>query len=836
MADGLPDPFVRAIFEDRDGNLWIGTEESGLSRLTGGRISTLSEREGLTQNHVRTIFEDAEGNLWVGTNGGLNRLSDGKFSNLTTQEGLSHDFVRAILEDDDGTIWIGTDGGGLNAVRNRRIEVYTTDDGLSSNSVRSLCQARDRVLWVGTRSGLNRFDGVSFTSFTTRDGLSDDNIRAILEDRSGDLWVATEAGGVNRLRGGEIEVFTVEQGLVGNRPRALFEDSAGRLWIGTYSGMSRWDGQRFVNFSSADGMSYDIVFAFLEDPRGDLFIGTDGGLNLLRDDRFITYDMSVGLWDDTIFQLLRDDQDYLWMSSNHGLSRVALDELYAYAEGRVERVRVRGFNRSDGMRSNQCNGVSQPAGCKTGAGELWFPTVKGAVRVDPATLEINRQPPAVLIEEVVVDGRTIDPAREWRLAAGRKKKLEVQYTALSFVAPERVRFRYRLIGLDPAWIEAGTRRTAFFTNVTPGQYRFQVVACNSDGVWNEEGASWGFVVQTPLWQTVWAYLLYLLGLAVVIVAVVRWRLRALASRNLLLQRMVAERTAELEQKRAEVEDKNRSLAEKVEELEVSEQRALEAKRRALEANRAKSVFLANMSHELRTPLNSILGFASILRRKLDSADHSKAERFVNNIVASGEHLLALINDLLDLAKIEEGRMQLLVEGYDLRAVSVAVENLMRGVAADREITIEISIPEQLPRLRGDAGKVKQILFNLLSNAVKFSPHGSTVTVNAAHLAPPASGIDGEAVRIDVIDRGIGIAVEDQETIFEPFHQADGSASREYEGTGLGLALVRRLLEMHGGRIELQSEPGVGSTFSAILPVVARVDRAAASAAGAASEA
>jgi len=814
----LPDPFVRAICEDRHGNLWVGTEDSGLSRIARGQVSTLGEAQGLTQNHVRAIFEDAEGSLWVGTNGGLVQLSDGKVTTYTTEEGLSHDFARAVLEDRQGALWIGTDGGGLNRFANGRFTSFAVGDGLSSNSVRSLHQARNGDLWIGTRDGLDRYDGRSFTRYSTAQGLSSNLIRATLEDRHGDIWIATENSGLNRLRNGQVEVFTTAHGLPSNRPRALYEDRHGDLWIGTYAGACRLRDGTFSTYTTADGLANDIVFAFHEDASGNLWIGTDGGLSLLRDGSFHSFDVAAGLYASTVFQILEDDLGFLWMSSNKGISRVARDELLAVADGRLEQVTARAFNRSDGMKANQCNGVSQPAGCTTASGALWFPTVKGVVRVDPANIAINQQPPAVLVQQVLVDGQPLDPGQMSELAAG-ERNLELHYTALSFVATERIRFRYLLEGFDAAWTDAGTRRTAYYTNIPPGTYRFRVTACNGDGVWSSSGASWAFVVPTPPHRTWWALCLYAAAGVALVLAAVRLRVRALARQNLLLEAKVGQRTAELERSKSEVEQANRILADKIRQLELSEQRSHVSERRAQEANRAKSEFLSTMSHELRTPLNSIIGFASVLFKRLADHPDERTRRFLGNILSSGEHLLHLINDLLDLAKIEAGRMELYLETFDLNAVLTSVDNVMRGVAAERVIAIELVVGGDVPPITGDAVKLKQIMFNLLSNAIKFSPPGASVTVRGERVAAERSPLGVDSVRIDVVDRGIGIREQDRELIFEEFRQADTGAARHYEGSGLGLTLVRRLLDLLGGSVSVESALGKGSTFTVHIPVI-----------------
>ena len=283
--------------------------------------------------------------------------------------------------------------------------------------------------------------------------------------------------------------------------------------------------------------------------------------------------------------------------------------------------------------------------------------------------------------------------------------------------------------------------------------------------------------------------------------------------------------ADLRDKRLQIaaldEEKGGQLAELQEltaELDRRGGELAEANRRSLEANRAKSQFLANMSHELRTPLNSIIGFSEILSEKLAGRIEPRFEKFLGNILNSGRHLLSLINDILDLSKIEAGRMELTFEPISLADVVHGVASVMHGVAARRNIRIDVEVAPDLPPLVADSPRVKQVLYNLVSNAVKFSHDGDTVKVRASALAPGESPLGVPAVALEVDDHGIGIRREDQQLIFEEFRQVDGGTTRNMGGTGLGLALVKRFVAMHGGRVEVESEPGRGSRFRVLLPV------------------
>jgi signal transduction histidine kinase/ligand-binding sensor domain-containing protein len=825
-ADGLGDDYVRALAEDDAGSLWVGTETAGLARLrppgatTKGRHwERFDAAQGLANDFVRSIHEDREGSLWVGTSGGLNRFREGKLTPWGTPEGLSHDFARAIFEDRDGVLWVGTDGGGVN----RRVagvwSALGTADGLSHDSVRAIAQTADGALWFGTRNGLDRFAGGRVTSFGDR--LPSRLVRALAADRDGNLWIGMEGGGLARLStnlgGGAVTAFSPRDGLGADDVRTILVDRAGVLWAGTYGGgLSRFDGSRFTTLRTADGLPNDIVFALHEDDAG-LWVGTDSGLALLPrrggqirvGRQFPTFGIDDGLLDDKVFRILGDHRGGLWMSSNRGIQHVREADLLAFAAGKLAKVAAASYTRADGMRATQCNGASHPAGWATRDGHLWFPTVSGVVEVDPDDLKMNGLAPPVVIEDVRVDGAPIDVSGRPELPADLER-LEIDFTGLSLAVPEKVRFRYRLEGSDRDWVDAGARRTAYYTHLPPGGYRFAVIAANEDGVWNGEGASIAFDVATPLWRTWWALLLYVAAFVGAAYALMSWRWRALARANALLEARVAERTA--------------ALDEKVHQLEESERRAHQSEATALEASRAKSVFLSNMSHELRTPLNSIIGFSQILEDRLAGELSEKHRRFLTNIHRSGEHLLQLINDLLDLSKIEAGRMELRAETLDAAPLIHELRELMRGISAEKRVEIELELPARLPSLTTDPAKLRQVMLNLLSNAVKFSPPGSVVTVRAAPVFAGEPPLHEDGVRIDVVDRGVGIAPHHQEMIFEEFRQVESDLARSSEGTGLGLALVRRLVDLQGGIIRLESTLGRGSTFSVFLPRVAATRR------------
>ncbi len=522
--DGLASDSILSVAEDREGNLWIGTN-SGLNRLSGGKFATYPTADGLSNNAVAVIYEDREGNIWIGTyGGGLNRLKDGKFTSYTVESGLSDNMAQAIIEDAEGNVWITTLNG-LNRLRDGKLTTYTARDGLAGNKVLSLGRDRTGNLWIGTSEGLSQLSRGRFISYTTRNGMSDNEVLAICEGRNG-LWIGTAAG-LNLFDGKKFTVYTTREGLSNDAVWALLEDRRGDLWIGTTGGLNRFRDGVFSAYTTGS----DIVLSLYEDHAGDLWIGTTGGLSRYCNGQFTNYTTANGLFDDVIFQILEDDSGNLWMSSNKGVFRVSKSELEDFAAGRAKSIASVSYGTADGMSSRECNGGIQPAGWKTADGRLWFPTIKGAVVIDPNKLRINEEPPPVVVEQIIVDGQVVSPSVALRLEPGARR-LEFHYTGLSFLSPEKVRFKYRLEGYDNEWIDAGARREAIYNNLAPGDYTFRVKASNNDGVWNEAGASFDFYLKPRFYQTYWFYLACVLTAALIVWTIHQLRIRQMRAKFL----------------------------------------------------------------------------------------------------------------------------------------------------------------------------------------------------------------------------------------------------------------------------------------------------------------
>ncbi len=553
---GLPEAPIHAVLGDRDGNLWVGVEGRGLCRIRGGRVAFLTTREGLSNDSVLRLFEDREGSLWIGMqDGGLDRLADGKFVTWTTREGLPGDIVWPIFGDRDGNVWVGTSANGLGRFRDGRFGRVTARDGLTSDSIQAIAEDRNGALWIGTRGGgLDRLQGGRVQAFTTREGLPVDSVSALWPDADGALWVGMRNGGLAMVRGGVVVPAPGAETLRNTSIYDILRGRNGDLWIATNgSGLVRLRGDRLERFTVENGLSSDIIDSLHEDDDGTLWVGTyGGGLVRRRGDRFTAYTTAQGLFDDAVFRVLDDGLGNLWMSCNKGVFRVSRAEIEDLDRGAIGRLHPVAYGRADGMKSRECNGANQPAGWRAPDGRLWFPTIHGAATIDPARIPKNGVPPPVVVEEILADGSPLPPSKALEIGPG-KDSLEIRYTATSLLVPERVRFRYKLEGFDRDWIDAGARRTAYYTQVPPGTYRFTVKAANNDGVWNQAGASVSFRVQPPFYRTPGFLAVgFLVALGLTATAY-RLQVRRVHAREQTLMRLVEQRTRELE-------DLNRALA------------------------------------------------------------------------------------------------------------------------------------------------------------------------------------------------------------------------------------------------------------------------------------
>jgi ligand-binding sensor domain-containing protein/signal transduction histidine kinase len=837
--NGLSNNTIWSILRDRAGSIWIGTDAGGLNRLDDGAMTHYSVEDGLPVDTVMTVFEDRESNLWVGTRGGgLVRLKDSPFTVFTSRQGLSGDVVLPVFQDHAGVIWVGTNGKGLNCLKDGKvIRTYSKKEGLSDDVILAIAEDHEGSMWIATRKGLDRLKNARLTRLTTADGLPTDLVLSLYTDHQGVLWAGTRAG-LCRFDGRAFITYTTKDGLSNDYAIAIYEDRQNTLWIGTGGGgLNKFENGRFTSFTKRNGLSSDSIWSVTGDQDGTLWIGTaGGGLDRFKNGKFTVYTVREGLFDDELFAVLDDHEGNLWMSSNRGIFRVPKSQLNAYAEGRLKSITADAYDTSDGLKTKECNGGFQPAAWRTKDGRLLFPTMKGLTVVDPKRLGRNMLPAPVVIEQATVDGVSFDANQPIRAKPG-PGRLEFEFTALSFVSPERLRFKYRLDNFDRDWTDAGTRRVAYYTNVPPGDYKFTVVARNDNGVWNKTGDSVALVIAPHYYQSRPFLALCVALAAGLCLGFYRLRIKHLKANEKRLLVLVDQRTQALQE---EVNAKERAHAE----LAQAQQHLMELSRLSGRAEVASGVL-----HNVGNVLNSMNIGASVMLRKardLNIANLTAAigilrehshdlSRFVETDVRGQRVLPYLANAAAD---IESERQEIVNEAKALAhhidhvkqivlthqdyakaaalletvPPSKMVEDALRMVESSlirHSIDVKLEI-EELPEISVSKHKVLEILVNLLRNAKQAvcERNGPQREIRIRAVRHSA-----DRIRMEVHDSGVGLEPENLKRIF-----AHGFTTKS-NGHGFGLhSSAIAAQQMHGSLWAESDGPGRGARFILELPV------------------
>lgn len=565
QTNGLPFANISCLAETDDGTIWAGSLDEGLYRFQNG--SFLRQTNGLPDHAIRSLATDQEGNLWVGTRaGGVSRLTRRRVSGYGASAGLINEYARSVAVAPDGTVWVATTGGGLYKAQNANFTSFVAGSTAEEyRFIESVLSTRDGTLWWGGSQGLFSMTGdiLGIYAGATAAWMGGDSIQCMMADYTNGIWIGTSLGQVRHFVNGAFAACPVDFGRV--PCIALAQATNGTLWIGTGgSGLVRVRDGVAKTFSVEQGLGSRVIRSLYLDRTGALWVGTGGGgLSLVEDERVTTFTTREGLPDDTISQIIEDDAGNLWCGGNNGLFRLSLADLHRVARHESDALHPLMLGKSDGMIAEECSGGSNPGCARLPNGLLCFTTVRGIVVVDPAQQKSSLHPPPVLIEEVKLDGEPVSP-QSVQLAPARaagpstnelqievppgSHNLEFAYAAPSFTAPNRVRFRYQMEPLDGGWVDAATRRTAYYTRVPPGRYRFRVTACNADGVWNETGAALAVVVHPHFWQTWW----FLAALAVGTVAGIGLAARFVTQRKYARQVALLEMKAAIEQERTRI--------------------------------------------------------------------------------------------------------------------------------------------------------------------------------------------------------------------------------------------------------------------------------------------
>ena len=810
-ADGLAHDHITALLEDRDHSLWIGTYGGGIQRWADGVITHMPAASPHARDGIWCLLEDREGSLWAGTMGrGLHQFEDGPVTTYGLESGLSAEQVLAVLYTREGTLWVGTRYQSLLRFRDGRFE--SVEYPLMRDSVTwALAESRDGSLWAGTTFGLGRLKDGHATLYTTADGLPENFVFALMEDVDGTLWIGSNRGLTRRSPDGTFTTFSTDDGLSGNQVRSLLRSRDGSLWIGTSNGLNRLRKGQFTHFGTAEGLASNNVWALHEDAEGTLWLATNGGgLNRFRDGRFTAFTTRDGMLDDDLEWVREDPAGALWLGSSRGVFRVSRRDLEAYSAGLRTSVPVVAYGRRDGLQSSECYGGSHSAAL-TPEGKLWFATRGGVAMMD--TQHVARPPaPEVILEGLLVDGdqrplpsppaegaghgigeQHLEPHLE--LPAG-SRNLTFRFAAMTLLAPEKVRCRYQLKGWDHDWVDAGSRREAFYTNLPPGNYRFTVMASDRNGIWSGAPSSVDIRLQPAFYQTVPFFALCGLSVLGVGFGLHRLRVRRLSRRERELSRRVAEHTTALR-----------------------------------EANEDLRTFTHIVSHDLRTPLVSLQGFTRELHEQvaevqqlthelLPALPEGARQRLQQTLDEDIPESLEFIgSSTLRMDRLVDAMLELSRAGaQELKPVLVDVAALVAEILRSQEFQLQqhqarVELGSVPPAL-ADRIALEQIFGNLLSNAVTYLRPGHPGRIEVW------GETHGDLITYHVRDNGRGISEADRERIFAPFQR--GSAS-EMPGEGMGLAFVHALVRRHGGRVWCDSRLNHGTTFSFTVPQGNRID-------------
>lgn len=774
--EGMTGMVITSITMDKNQNLWFTSIGDGIYKYDGTKFQQFTENFGLSKSDFWMMHNDPSGSLWFGSEGGgISIIRDDSFEHLTTSNGLKSNSIWALEKGDDNEIWISNLREGLIRMKNNKLEFWDQSDNLSSNNILSILHDSKKNLWLGSwGKGVDLCADGQVTNFNSENGLGSDVIFSIMEDNSGSIWFSTGDGGAVRFDGKTFYQFSEKQGLGGKNVRSVFEDSKGNFWFATaIAGAVKYDGKNLTHYTEKEGLSSNAVRCIEEDKMGNIWIGTDqGGLSIFTGTEFIQVGKNQGLTNNNIRTIDKTRDDLFIIGTEKGLNLVKL-ELNKKNEFSVN---ISTLEKQDGLK-----GVDffLNTSCINDENRIFWSTGKALTSIDINNLSIPHSTPNVTISSLEINDTFLDfttenPSISYQgtpafqnipldvIFNHDQNHLTFHFSGTDWKSPQSIQYSHRLN--DAKWSRPSSEPKVDYRNLNAGKYSLEVRARGSNLKWGNS-QYFQFEISPPWWKMWWAYSLYVLLIAGGIYAIYRYQLKR--------------------------------------------QLALNEAQRLREMSRIKTEFFTNISHEFRTPLTIINGLKERLSNNYNKREDEAFNKNVNVLHRNSDQLLNLVNQLLDISKLEQGAIELKIEALNLDRFVRKELSSYASSADQKHISLHVDCPNTALTLLADKKLFKSIFHNIIGNALKFTNDGS-ITVRVAEK-------NSSFISVAIVDTGIGIPSTEIDKVFDRFYQVDKGSAKEFEGTGIGLAHVKQLVDLHSANIRVSSELGVGTTFELIFP-------------------
>ena len=745
---------VHIMMFDKEKNIWVGTSSDGLYCLKKKRVFTITTKDGLSYPVILSIHQNPKGGIWIGTNGGgLDYLYDGKISNYSKKLNIFSVFLYSAFTDYEGNLWVGTELNTIHKYSNGKDEVFKPLEMVINQFTKVLYEDSKKRIWVGAQSGLACYSNGVFTKYTTNEGLVNNSVLSILEDKDHNIWIGT-SGGISCLKDNKFINYTMKDGLKNETIRSIYQDDNKTMWFGSYG----------------------------------------GGLYRLMNGKFIIVSSENGLFDDVVHNIIEDKYNRFWMSCNRGIFFTTKKELYDFTENRINKINCISIRKSDGMKNDECNGGFQPSACLTRDDKIYYPTIEGIAVIDLDNFNINNLPPQVVLEKIKIDERIYNNDKEIEISP-EEKYLEINYTGLSYYAPDKIKFKYKMENFDGDWIDAGTRRTAYYNNISPGEYKFTVIACNGDGIWSETGASIIIIKHPPFWVTWWFRIICGFILLMSIFAIYKYRVGHIEIQKKRLESLVAKKTDDLRKT--------------VEELKESEINLKESEKLLRESNSSKDLLFSILAHDLKGPAFHLMSLLKCIVENPEQFTEDEIKEYLIDSKNASLNNYSMLENLLSWARGQQGRIDFKPQRADLKMHVDRSIDMLISISKRKSINLHSDIPDKMYAFF-DKNMLTIILRNLIMNALKFTEKNGEIKITAE--------IKDNFIQVMVKDSGIGISEEEKIKILNNtgFYSRAGTGGEK--GTGLGLIICKRFIEINGGILRIESEQGRGSAFYFTLPI------------------